>query len=84
MMLPLTLREIWGIIWAKVKLVFTDYFAHRFGERILLPIKSGVVRGYRVNSSFNYSYMNFVGIPYARPPVGEFRFKVRLISFYNN
>lgn len=76
MALPISFKEIWTILWAKLKLKSTDYYAYRFGERILVKTKSGVVRGYKVNSSFNFPYMNFIGIPYAKPPVGELRFKV--------
>jgi carboxylesterase type B len=36
----------------------------------------GRVKGKRTTSSLDSEYISFLGIPYAKPPVGELRFKV--------
>lgn len=41
-------------------------------------LSTGRVRGQRLVSVANRSYYSFKGIPYAAPPVGQLRFKVRL------
>lgn len=53
-----------------------DYYRQYFGEVSTIDTKSGPVKGHKIVSSFDYSYYNFHGIPYAKPPIGELRFKV--------
>lgn len=51
-------------------------------ERVIVETKVGKLRGKRSYSSFsNKTYYSFVGIPYAKPPVGDLRFKVRFINW---
>lgn len=72
--------EICSVIWAKVKLTISDYYCHRFNDNVTVTTKSGPVKGYKTKSTFDYEYYNFIGIPYAKPPIGELRFKVRLFT----
>lgn len=45
---------------------------------VIVETKLGKVAGKRVDSIIpNEKYYSFLGIPYAEPPVGELRFKVR-------
>lgn len=41
-----------------------------------LPL--GIVEGYVKQSFYGKKFYAFEGIPYARPPVGEYRFKVSI------
>ncbi len=73
--------EICSFVWTKVKLTVAEYYYHRFNENVIVTTKSGKVRGYKTKSPLDYEYFNFIGIPYAKPPIGELRFKVSF-SFY--
>lgn len=52
-------------------------------ETVLVQTKSGPVRGLFKSTVDQLSYISFQGIPYAQPPVGELRFKVRFIQGKN-
>lgn len=55
------------------------------GEEIRVQTTHGPVVGYRRESSTNYIYISFKGIPYAMPPVGPLRFKViTTFCFHHN
>lgn len=46
-------------------------------DNVELTIKQGTVSGLEENTIFQEkSYYSFKGIPYAKPPTGELRFKV--------
>lgn len=42
----------------------------------VISINQGQLRGKIVNVGDGRTYYSFQGIPYAKPPLGEFRFKV--------
>lgn len=42
-----------------------------------VQIKQGVLLGARRKTQNGFEYDDFLNIPYARPPVGDLRFKVR-------
>ena len=48
--------------------------AHK--EDILVHIKDGALKGKNLTSRNNNTFFAFMGIPYAKPPVGNLRFKV--------
>lgn len=70
------LTDLFSFAWSYTNSRITDYYRHYFSEVVTVTTKSGPVKGYKISSSFDYRYINFVGIPYAKPPVGELRFKV--------
>jgi len=41
-----------------------------------LKITKGIINGQILKSRNGRSYYSYTGIPYAKPPIGEFRFKV--------
>lgn len=77
MALSISFSDICSIVWAKTKLSIVDSYRFRVCETKMVSTKSGPVKGYKMGSSFDYQYLNFIGIPYAKPPIGELRFKVR-------
>lgn len=46
------------------------------GENTIVETKYGKVRGVVKTSEYNTDYIAFLGISYAKPPVGDLRFKV--------
>lgn len=42
----------------------------------IVRISDGALRGEKLESIRGGSYYSFKGIPYAKPPVGDLRFKV--------
>lgn len=47
------------------------------GKFTIIETSNGAIRGQRFTTLFhNKTYYSFKGIPYAKPPVGELRFKV--------
>ena len=49
------------------------------GEDVTVNLSKGKLRGARLDYDFGQYYYAFKGIPYARPPVKELRFKVSVI-----
>lgn len=48
----------------------------------IVNTKNGAIRGLKMKTFYNnISYISFRGIPFAKPPIGELRFKV-YIYFY--
>lgn len=77
----LKFTDLFSFAWSYTNSRMVDYYRHYFSETVTVTTKSGPVKGYRIASAFDYRYINFVGIPYAKPPVGELRFKVCEIFF---
>ena len=53
--------------------------ATTLGEDITVNLSKGKLRGARLDYDFGQYYYAFKGIPYARPPVKELRFKVKTL-----
>ena len=51
--------------------------ATTLAEDITVTLNKGKLRGARLDYDFGQYYYAFKGIPYARPPVKELRFKVK-------
>lgn len=73
---PLKITDLFSFGWSGIKLLIDDYYRYFHRDEVIVRIKTGKVKGYKITSSYHYEYYNFVGIPYAKPPVGELRFKV--------
>lgn len=78
---PLKITDIFSFGWSGAKLLAEDFYRYFYRDEIIVRIKSGKIKGYRIASSCHYEYYNFIGIPYAKPPVGELRFKVCAIVY---
>lgn len=75
-MASLKFSEIFSFAWSFSNGKLVELYRHYFSEVVTVVTKSGSVKGYKLPSSFDYQYINFFGIPYAKPPVGDLRFKV--------
>ena len=54
-------------------------------EDVVVQLQNGELRGTHLTSRNNKTFYAFMGIPYAEPPVGELRFKVRdKVTFHSN
>lgn len=73
---PLKITELVSFAWAGLKLLTEDCYRYFYREEVIVRIKAGQVKGYKIATSYNYQYYNFLGIPYAKPPIGKLRFKV--------
>ena len=58
--------------------------ATSLGEDITVNLSKGKLRGARLDYDFGQYYYAFKGIPYARPPVKELRFKVILLTLFSH
>lgn len=77
----LKFADLFSFAWSFTNSRVVDYYRHYFSEMVTVNTKSGPVKGFKIASAFDYHYINFIGIPYAKPPIGELRFKV--CSFNN-
>lgn len=50
------------------------------GDNFVVQTNYGPVRGCKRTSIVGEEYLSFRGVPYARPPLGDLRFKVMLIK----
>lgn len=51
-------------------------------SELIADTEYGKVRGIKKTSALKVDYNAFLGIRYATPPVGELRFKVRILNFH--
>lgn len=73
--------DIVTFAWSYTSSRCVDMYRNAFSEAITITTKSGPVKGYKIPSAFDFHYYNFCGIPYAKPPIGDLRFKVRINVF---
>lgn len=55
-----------------------------FGESPRVTVKHGTLVGSKTKTYSGYEYYEFLQIPYAKAPIGEFRFKVSPKNFVFN
>lgn len=54
-----------------------EMYRRYFAPYVYVQTNLGPIRGLEISSGeFGYKYAQFQGVPYAKPPVGELRFKV--------
>lgn len=49
---------------------------------LIVIVREGKLKGAELESSLGTRYIAFRGIPFAAPPIGELRFKVRQQFFF--
>lgn len=50
--------------------------AAKFSASVVIPTQHGPVEGTVKTSDLGRNYFHFMGIPYAKPPLGELKFRV--------
>lgn len=61
--------------------VYTVYLNFGYCEYVKLKTNYGVINGLWLKSRDGRPYYSYTGIPYAKPPIGELRFKVRIVLY---
>lgn len=61
---PLKLIEILSFVWTGMKLFISECYHYYYREETVIKIKSGLVKGFKISSSFDYKYYNFIGMSY--------------------
>ena len=68
-----------------ITFLFINLFFVNFincSQNVDLELDEGILRGFRHRLKGNVGEIAiFFGIPYAQPPIGEFRFKVKKLKF---
>lgn len=73
-------------LWPIAAYKISEFFKRIFGEFVTIKSSHGPITGVKMSSNLGFHYINFLGIPYAKPPTGDLRFKVSLgckIGFIN-
>ena len=60
-----------------IQLEGRQVFLDKMSEFVIAETEYGKVKGIKKLSELNESYLSFTGIPYATPPIGNLRFKVK-------
>lgn len=74
--------ELATYIWPLATYKISEFFKRIFGESITIKSSHGEIVGVKMSSSYGFHYINFLGVPYAKPPIGSLRFKVRILFFF--
>jgi len=64
--------------------VFTLLFEYVFCTGPLINVHEGQLKGKQFLSRNGRNFFAFQGIPYAKPPVGQLRFKVFIKRLFNS
>lgn len=60
------------------KFILFNIFQPR--NKVKVTIEQGTLQGQQYNTILSYKpYVSFLGVPYAKPPVGDLRFKVKFM-----
>lgn len=68
-------RMLWKLMQAKVKRSVQDSLVQRMLPKVRVRVSQGVVRGCIEKLPDGRPFQRFLGIPYAKPPINELRFR---------
>lgn len=74
--------EFASFLWPISNNKLSELYRKYFGRHVLVETSQGPVKGLEITSLFNYKYTSFLGIPYAKPPIGPLRFKVSKVYYF--
>lgn len=57
---------------------FSEIYSKYFNVLVEAQTSLGPVKGLKQSSSYGYEYIEYRGIPYGKPPVGDLRFRVSI------
>lgn len=60
----------------KISELYKKYFK---SQSVVAKTSLGPIKGIQTVSYTGYNYIEFRGIPYAKPPIGKLRFKVKIL-----
>lgn len=58
--------------------IFIFFRGGKMSEAPVVNVEEGALQGKFITNDFGKSFYSFLGIPYAKPPLGSLRFKVRM------
>lgn len=70
--------EFMSFVWPYTSYKFSELYKKYFNESIDTQTSLGPVKGLKQTSKYGYEYIEFRGIPYGKPPIGNLRFRVSL------
>lgn len=70
------MMEIASYAWPYASYKISEAYKRCFGVYVQAETTLGPIRGIEQQSQFGYKYSGFQGIPYAKPPIGDLRYKV--------
>lgn len=68
--------EFVTLAWPYLTYKINEFIKKCINETVLIQTTSGPIKGLQQKTQFGYEYAEFRGVPYAKPPIGELRFKV--------
>lgn len=74
--------DLLSYAWPYTTYKVSEYYKRYFGNSVQVDTHLGPIRGTAVSSQFGYKYVGFQGVPYAKPPIGELRFKVSEFYYF--
>lgn len=68
--------ELIPYIWPVTRYAVSEFFKRILSDSVKIKSSHGEIIGFEMSSPFGFRYKNFLGVPYAKPPIGNLRFKV--------
>lgn len=65
-----------------VNTINSNYGYIHGGEPVVIQTPNGEMRGFRSSSRDGRPFLEFLGIPFAEPPIGNLRFEVKYFIFH--
>lgn len=69
--------DLLPLAWPAVVYTISEFLKRKFGQSVTIKSSLGEIVGIKMSAAEGFEYINFLGVPYAKPPIGSLRFKVR-------